>query len=606
MNKFIKNSRLCFSHFQTKLLCAFLLCTLIPIFIIGGISYAVSYNIAEDKILNASISSDEQLHTQFYNRLLQMENVADSLQYDMYNLIQAETTEDTLTALSEARSNLSMFQASFNLAYISIFLPDEHMGAQENVYFFPLSSLSDFQLPGNALENPGTSSIWFYQEGLSVPFLVSNTHDISDTLACCRILKHPDTGTLEYAYMIHLNASEFSSILQESFQDKRISSYILTDNGKIIASNNKTLISTTLDKKKSDFLFQSKKPLKKQAHITYHTAQLQNGWLHVTEIPDSYIRQNTHVLINSILLTVLISLPLTVVVVIMFSKNLTRRIKVLSKAMETLQLDAYNNNLQNLVPQNRSPETFDEIDKLGVTFQKMQHSLNDNLQSILELSLAEERLKYQLLQSQINPHFLYNILGSIQTCQSLGKLDIANQMLTNLTRFYRMTLRKSKDLITIRDELTIANLYLEIEKLCHNDNLTWEINMEDGIDNFLICKFTLQPFLENSILHGISQNTPEIHISINLSYGDDTVIISITDNGIGIKEEQLQELRKTLSEKIVNYERHFGIGNVNKRISNPYFGNGSIAIESHLFEGTSITIEFDQMEENDEESNDCR
>lgn len=406
--------------------------------------------------------------------------------------------------------------------------------------------------------------------------------------------------------MIHLNASEFSSILQESFQDKRISSYILTDNGKIIASNNKTLISTTLDKKKSDFLFQSKKPLKKQAHITYHTAQLQNGWLHVTEIPDSYIRQNTHVLINSILLTVLISLPLTVVVVIMFSKNLTRRIKVLSKAMETLQLDAYNNNLQNLVPPNRSPETFDEIDKLGVTFQKMQHSLNDNLQSILELSLAEERLKYQLLQSQINPHFLYNILGSIQTCQSLGKLDIANQMLTNLTRFYRMTLRKSKDLISIRDELTIAKLYLEIEKLCHNDNLTWEINMEDGIDNFLICKFTLQPFLENSILHGISQSTPEIHISINLSYGNDTVLISITDNGIGMKEEQLQELRKTLDEKIVNYERHFGIGNVNKRISNPYFGNGSIAIESHLFEGTSITIEFDQMEENDEESNDCR
>lgn len=179
-------------------------------------------------------------------------------------------------------------------------------------------------------------------------------------------------------------------------------------------------------------------------------------------------------------------------------------------------------------------------------------------------------------------------------------------MLTNLTRFYRMTLRKSKDLITIRDELTIAKLYLEIEKLCHNDNLTWEINMEDGIDNFLICKFTLQPFLENSILHGISQSTPEIHISINLSYGDDTVLISITDNGIGIKEEQLQELRKTLSEKIVNYEKHFGIGNVNKRISNPYFGNGRISIESRLFEGTSITIEFDQMEENDEESNDCR
>lgn len=89
-------------------------------------------------------------------------------------------------------------------------------------------------------------------------------------------------------------------------------------------------------------------------------------------------------------------------------------------------------------------------------------------------------------------------------------------MLTNLTRFYRMTLRKSEDLISIRDELTIAQLYLEMEKLCHNDNLTWEINMEDGIDNFLICKFTLQPFLENSIMHGLSQKTPEVHISIDL------------------------------------------------------------------------------------------
>ena len=70
--------------------------------------------------------------------------------------------------------------------------------------------------------------------------------------------------------------------------------------------------------------------------------------------------------------------------------------------------------------------------------------------------------------------------------------------------------------------------------------------------------------------------------------------------------EKLLELQKTLDEKIVNYEKHFGIGNVNKRISNPYFGNGRISVESCLYEGTSITIEFDQMEKYDEECNDCR
>lgn len=601
-----RGPRLYFSHFQNRLLCAFLLCILIPIFIIGGISYAVSYNIAEDKILNASISADAQLRTQFDDRLQQVENIADTLQYNMYNLMQADAPMDTLAMLSEIRSNLSMFKTSFNLAYINIFLPDEHMASSESLYFFPVSKLSDFQISKETLENPGTSSVWFYQDLLSVPFLVNNSYHMTNSVSCCRVLKHPCTDSIKYAYIIHLDASEFSSILQESFQDNQITSYILTDNGKIVASNNPSLLSDSLDEEKMDFLYHKGDSLKKRSHTNYHTTTLRNGWLQVTEIPDSYIMHNTRILIKSILLTILISLPLTILVVVLISKNLTRRIKTLSRAMETLQLDASDTNMKALVPQDRAPETFDEIDKLGITFEKMQHSLNDNLQSILELSLTEERLKYQLLQSQINPHFLYNILGSIQTCQSLGKLDIANQMLTNLTRFYRMTLRKSKDLISIRDELTIAQLYLEMEKLCHNDNLTWEINMEDGIDNFLICKFTLQPFLENSILHGLSQKTPEVHISIDLSYGDDTVIIVITDNGIGMAKEQLLELQKTLDEKIVNYEKHFGIGNVNKRISNPYFGNGGISVESCLYEGTSITIEFDQMEKYDEECNDCR
>ena len=168
-----------------------------------------------------------------------------------------------------------------------------------------------------------------------------------------------------------------------------------------------------------------------------------------------------------------------------------------------------------------------------------------------------------------------------------------------------MTLRKSKDLITIKDELEIARLYLEIEKLCHNDNLSWEFDLEDGIENFLICKFTLQPFLENSILHGLSQKTPRIHLHIAAAYGEDTVIITIEDNGVGISEKQLAELRRTLDSKAVNYEKHFGIGNVNKRISSPHFGNGHISIESRLYHGTVITIEFDQMEEDYEESNDC-
>jgi len=77
----------------------------------------------------------------------------------MYNLMQADAPMDTLAMLSEIRSNLSMFKTSFDLAYINIFLPDEHMASSESLYFFPMSKLSDFQIPKEVLENPGTSSV---------------------------------------------------------------------------------------------------------------------------------------------------------------------------------------------------------------------------------------------------------------------------------------------------------------------------------------------------------------------------------------------------------------------------------------------------------------
>ena len=377
-----------------------------------------------------------------------------------------------------------------------------------------------------------------------------------------------------------MDTEEFSRYLQAASSDSTISNYILTPQGQIAAHSDSSLNETWISDSVKDMLFTNANSFFKNNQTYYNCRTLDNGWLHITEIPESYIQNNTQILIQTLLFTVIISLPLTILIVILFSRKLTSRIAALSYAME--------------------------IDRLGITFEDMQHTIAKNLKSIVSLSINEERLKYQLLQSQINPHFLYNILGTIRTCQALGKLDIADQMLTNLTAFYRLTLRKSKELIPIKDELEIARLYLEMEKLCHKDNLDWEINAEDGIENFMICKFTLQPFLENSILHGLSTATPEVFISIHVLYGDDTVVIAIEDNGAGIPPETLDQLRYAIDHKIINYEKHFGISNVSARISNPLYGNGAVRIDSHPGNGTYVTIEFQQMEDTDEENNDRR
>ena len=598
-----------FSSFRYKLLLAFLIATMVPLISLTFISYHISYNIARDRIIDSAVMTDKQLVSQLNDRLGQVENVADTIQFQMYSLNQPSSNKvDALKKFTAVKNNISLYKSTFDFFHIYVFLQPDQLGSKEDLYFFSTDELSAYGLDKNIVSGSGFSSVWIPVSNMPLPKILSTKKSSADVILCVRALKNQATGILEYAYGIALDTSELTTYLQPAALDSHIYSYILTDHGEIAAKNTSSLNLSGISKAQ----FQK---LKGNADSSFHSGDkyyncctLSNGWLHVTEIPESYIQGNTHILIRALLITVLIFLPLTVIIVILFSENLTRKITALSYAMETFQLGHDPEHLSIVtVPHPDDPSRYDEIDRLGITFEDMQHTIAGNLKSIVNLSVNEERLKYQLLQSQINPHFLYNILGSIRTCQSLGKLDIADQMITDLTAFYRLTLRKSKELIPIKDELEIARLYLEMEKLCHKDNLDWEIEAEDGIENFLICKFTLQPFLENSILHGISSGTPAVFISIHVLYGDDTVVISIEDNGAGMDPETLAQLRHAIEHNVIDYEKHFGVSNVSSRISNPLYGNGSVRISSNPGNGTYVTIEFEQMEEDiDEKNNDRR
>ena len=136
---------------------------------------------------------------------------------------------------------------------------------------------------------------------------------------------------------------------------------------------------------------------------------------------------------------------------------------------------------------------------------------------------------------------------------------------------------------------------MELESICRGGNFTWEFDLDEEIENFLICKFTLQPFVENSILHGMQGFNQTLHIKIEIRYGEDTICIFISDNGHGIAPVKLQELKEALASKQINTSKHFGICNVNARISSRRFGHGSVEIDSVPDEGTHIKLEFQQL-----------
>lgn len=587
--RYVKN--FIFSKYHHRLIFSFLICTILPLILMGSVLYSITHKIAGDSILNSIILADDQLNIRINNRLNQAEKVSNTIQYDMYSLMQkmSDSRED-FAIVSNVRDNISLLKSTFDFYHIDIFLDDKNIAASEGLFFHPLSDLRKIGLEDIINSNQK----WIYKKQYTLPYVIDNTKNPQDVIACFNVLNNQVSGNTEYVYLVLLRTDELSKMLQDSFESVDLTGYIIDKNGTVISHTNKELIGTKINN--IDLNINPDNTIVENSSLYYHIVVLDNGWYHITEIPKNYIFKHIYTLLRTFIIIIFLSVPIILLVIFFTSINLTGRISKLSSAMDNFKLGNKSIDLDYISALDNR-DSFDEVDKLGLTFLNMQSSINKNMQSILELTLSEEKLKYQLLQSQINPHFLYNILGTIQTCQTIGKIDIANHMISNLTRFYRMSLRKSDEKIKIKDELEISKLYLEMEQLCRQDTLSWTINAEEGIENFLICKFTLQPFLENSILHGYSSEKPNIHININICYGDDEVIITIEDNGCGIPNDKLEQIRYKLSNHIVDYNQHFGICNVNKRISNTDFGNGIVLIESEERKGTKIIIKYAQMED---------
>ena len=587
--RYVKN--FIFSKYHHRLIFSFLICTLLPLILMGSVLYSITHKIAGDSILNSIILADDQLNIRINNRLNQAEKVSNTIQYDMYSLMQkmSDTRED-FAIISNVRDNISLLKSTFDFYHIDIFLDDKNIAASEGLFFHPLSDLRKIGLEDIINSNQK----WIYKKQYTLPYVIDNTKNPQDVIACFNVLNNQVSGNTEYVYLVLLRTDELSKMLQDSFESVDLTGYIIDKNGTVISHTSKELIGTKINN--IDLNINPDNTIVENSSLYYHIVVLDNGWYHITEIPKNYIFKHIYTLLRTFIIIIFLSVPIILLVIFFTSINLTGRISKLSSAMDNFKLGNKSIDLDYISALDNR-DSFDEVDKLGLTFLNMQSSINKNMQSILELTLSEEKLKYQLLQSQINPHFLYNILGTIQTCQTIGKIDIANRMISNLTRFYRMSLRKSDEKIKIKDELEISKLYLEMEQLCRQDTLSWTINAEEGIENFLICKFTLQPFLENSILHGYSSEKTNIHININICYGDDEVIITIEDNGCGIPNDKLEQIRYKLSNHIVDYNQHFGICNVNKRISNTDFGNGIVLIESEERKGTKIIIKYAQMED---------
>lgn len=261
-------------------------------------------------------------------------------------------------------------------------------------------------------------------------------------------------------------------------------------------------------------------------------------------------------------------------------------------------------NIEKWIRNNKDNKNYNKLIQSNTDLANLFNLLASHLKETTEreyaATLLQKQAEFNVLQSQINPHFLYNTLESIR-CEALmiDAYEVAD-MTEALSLFFRYGIGKSNELVTLDDEIENIKVYFKIQQFRFENRFSLKITYEDPSEKlftFYLPRLTLQPIIENSIHHGLEKKVGSGEIAVHISTTPNLLIINIKDNGIGIKESVLQNIRKHLNSphsSIKNISDQNGTGialtNVDQRIQLLFGDQYGLTISSTVNVGTSVEI----------------
>lgn len=242
-----------------------------------------------------------------------------------------------------------------------------------------------------------------------------------------------------------------------------------------------------------------------------------------------------------------------------------------------------------------------EIGQMNKHFVSMAGKIKILIQNIEQVGQQKNIAEFEVLQQQINPHFLYNVLDSINWMAIRAKQENISLAVVQLGSFFRLSLAKGKSIITLHEELERLQNYVALQKLCTNKQIYYVEDIEPQLYNEKIIRLILQPFVENAIVHGYSADGEECEITVSGWSDGNDFYIQISDEGVGVSEEMMEDYLK----KGVSKDGSYGIYNVNQRIK-LYYGEKYGIHYLPVKKGTTVQIHLSRNLEDDNVSDDDR
>lgn len=245
----------------------------------------------------------------------------------------------------------------------------------------------------------------------------------------------------------------------------------------------------------------------------------------------------------------------------------------------------------------------DEIAALSHNFNKMVKQLQELIDDLSEEQQRKQKAQFQALQAQINPHFLTNTMNSIKWMAILSGSTHVSEMLTKLGKLLNYTMRQQEEIVPLREELAYLQIYMALQEIRFHDNISMDIDIPEILMEVDIVKFTLQPIVENSIIHG---NRFPLHISISARIHKDELQLHIRDNGVGMGEETIRSVKEQMDQPHAKFSG-IGIRNVNDRIKLEFGDRYGVSIENGEEGGVlaTVTLPYRRRSDSDAALVDC-
>ena len=236
-------------------------------------------------------------------------------------------------------------------------------------------------------------------------------------------------------------------------------------------------------------------------------------------------------------------------------------------------------------------------DELSFIRQSMNATLTKNKDIEAELGQRIRLLKKAqtvALQAQINPHFMYNTIDTINwmAISKMGKENDVSKMLNILSQLLRYSLDNTDTFVTLEEEISYTKKYITVQQIRCNYSFDVSWNIPAELLKCKVIKLILQPIVENAIKYGIKPFEDEGNIRIEASREDDTVVISVCDSGIGLTDEETEQINKTINEQIIKESKHLGMSNVNQRIILIFGSQYGVTVKSKIGEGTKVEMKI--------------